>query len=430
MIMNLRASRVIFNQIRCYCYKPVRRVSLPPASKLAPKVAASVDNFSLKNEFKSRILATGPIPVAAYMKQVLTNPAAGYYMNEADVFGSKGDFVTSPEIGQIFGELVAAWCLNEWTKFGRPAPYQLIELGPGKGTMMRDVLRVFRRLGASDGLSVHLVEMSEHLSEVQAELLCRSSEECADKAYYRAGVTRAGTKVFWYRHLEDVPAGFSIVLAHEFFDALPIHKFQKQDNVWKEVLVDVDSDNKDKLRFVLSKAETPMLKLVLNNYPELVKDREHIEISLDSESIIRQIAQRFNATGGYALVVDYGHSGEKGDTFRAFKNHKLHDPLEEPGSADLTADVDFSLLNRFCENTGQIFTMGPIEQGSFLEMAGSKDRLEVLLANAKSEEEKHRLSDGYKMLTDRDQMGSRFKFFALFPKELESFFKSQSQAEG
>uniref|UniRef100_A0A1Q3FDU8 Protein arginine methyltransferase NDUFAF7 n=1 Tax=Culex tarsalis TaxID=7177 RepID=A0A1Q3FDU8_CULTA len=428
--MNLSASRLILSQIRNYCYKPVRRVPLPPASKLAPTKPDNIDNFSLKNEFKSRILATGPIPVAAYMKQVLTNPAAGYYMSEADVFGRKGDFVTSPEIGQIFGEMVAAWCLNQWSKFGSPAPYQLIELGPGKGTMMRDVLRVFRRFEASNGLSVHLVEMSEHFSKVQAELLCRSSEECAEKAYYRAGVTRAGTKVFWYRHLEDVPAGFSIVLAHEFFDALPIHKFQKQDQVWKEVLVDIDSEREDKLRFVLSKAETPMLRLFLNNYPELVKDREHIEISFDSESIVRQIAQRFNTSGGFALVVDYGHSGEKGDTFRAFKNHKLHDPLEEPGSADLTADVDFSLLNRFCENTEQIFTIGPIDQGSFLEMAGAKDRLEVLLENAKSEEEKHRLSDGYKMLTDRDQMGSRFKFFALFPKELESFFKSKTQAQG
>lgn len=418
--------RLFCQQIRAYSYKPVKRVSLPPASKLPPKAETATTNLSLKHDLTSRIRATGPIPVATYMKQVLTNPSAGYYMTSGDVFGSKGDFITSPEIGQIFGEMIAVWCVNEWSKFGRPVPFQLIELGPGKGTMMRDVLRVFDKLKVSQGMAVQMVEMSEHLSEVQARLLCRSSMEYTDKPYYRSGITASGTKIYWYRQLEDVPEGFAVVLAHEFFDALPVHKFVKQENAWKEVLIDIEPKSEDGFRFIVSKSETPMLRLFLNNYPDLVKDRNQIEISFEAESIIRQIGSRFNGNGGFGLVVDYGHLGEKGDTFRAFKNHKLHDPLQEPGSADLTADVDFSLLSRFCEDTTQLVTIGPTSQRAFLEAAGAQERLNVLMGNGGlSEEEKQRLSDGFRMLTDPEQMGERFKFFGLYPKELESFVKQK-----
>nr|XP_019564282.2 protein arginine methyltransferase NDUFAF7 homolog, mitochondrial-like [Aedes albopictus] len=412
-------------QTRFYSYKPVKRVSPPPANKLPQNAETAGGNLSLTNDLKSRIRATGPFPVATYMKQVLTNPSAGYYMTSGDVLGSKGDFITSPEIGQIFGEMIAAWCVNEWSKFGRPVPFQLIELGPGKGTMMRDVLRVFDQLKVSShGMAVQMVEMSEHLSAVQAEVLCRSSTEYTDKPYYRSGVTANGTKIYWYRQLEDVPEGFAVVLAHEFFDALPVHKFVKQDNAWKEVLIDIEPQKEDRFRFIVSKSETPMLRLFLNNYTDLLEDRTHFEISFEAESIVRQIGARFSANGGFGLVIDYGHLGDKRDTFRAFKNHKLHDPLLEPGSADLTADVDFSLLNRFCEDTAQIVTIGPTSQRAFLEAAGAQERLNVLMSNGGlSEGEKQRLADGFRMLTDPEQMGERFKFFGLYPKELESFVR-------
>ncbi|XP_053695482.1 protein arginine methyltransferase NDUFAF7 homolog, mitochondrial [Sabethes cyaneus] len=422
--MNPRIVGRLAQQVRRYSYKPVRRVPLPPASKTTAPDVKPADGFQLANELRSRIAAGGPIPIATYMKQVLTNPAAGYYMTADAVFGRKGDFITSPEIGQVFGEVLAVWSLNEWHKFGRPVPFQLVELGPGKGTMMSDVLRVYGKFKVTAGLTVHLVEMSERLSKVQASLLCRSSAECGDKGYYRSGVTADGVKVYWYRRLEDVPQGFSLIFAHEFFDALPIHKFVKEGDAWKEVLIDVDPEEGEKFRFVASKADTPMLRLFLNSYcSEAIKERDHVEMSFESEAVIQEIGSRLSSNGGLALIVDYGHLGDKGDTFRAFRHHKLHDPLVEPGCADLTADVDFSLLKLFCERTGKIFTVGPTSQRAFLEMAGARERLEVLLAAASSEEEKHRLTDGFRMLTDDDQMGSRFKFFALLPMELKQMFK-------
>lgn len=272
------------------------------------------------------IKAAGPISVAKYMKEVLTNWSGGYYMSK-DVFGQQGDFITSPEIGQIFGELVAVWLYTEWQKCGSPRPLQIIELGPGRGTMIQDVLRVLSRLGgiAKADLSVHLVEVSPFMSEAQAQRLCLKSEartvhpDGNDPAlHFRSGETVSGIPVFWYHRLEDVPDAFSVVLAHEFFDALPIHKFVKLENKWREVLIDVDNENPDErkgLRFVASKTETPMLRVFLQQLKDDEK-REHIERSFEAQQLVEHLATRIEQHGGFGLFMDYGHTGDGQDTFR------------------------------------------------------------------------------------------------------------------
>jgi NADH dehydrogenase [ubiquinone] 1 alpha subcomplex assembly factor 7 len=249
------------------------------------------------------------------MKEILTSPQSGYYMSR-DVFGQQGDFITSPEIGQIFGELIAIWCLAEYQKIGSPQPLQLVELGPGRGTLMQDLLRVFGHFEIAESLSIHLVELSPYLSKLQSQKLCYSSTEVDPNNFphYRMGETLGGTKVFWYNRIEDVPKEFSIILAHEFFDALPIHKLQKEGNIWKEILIDIDPSDKEKLRYVLSRNETPISKL----YPSMRPDepRNHVEVSPDSDLIVKQIADRVEENGGFGLIMDYGHVGEKEDTFR------------------------------------------------------------------------------------------------------------------
>lgn len=148
-------------------------------------------------------------------------------------------------------------------------------------------------------------------------------------------------KISWYEHLKEVPAQFSLYLAHEFFDALPIHKYQKTENGFKEILIDVDEQNN--FKYVLSTKELPpSVKLLLND--EDLKGLENVEFSLESILLVEHLADRINEDGGIALIADYGKYGQPGDSFRGFKKHKLHDPLVEPGSADLTADVDFNLL--------------------------------------------------------------------------------------
>jgi NADH dehydrogenase [ubiquinone] 1 alpha subcomplex assembly factor 7 len=257
------------------------------------------------------------------MKDILTNPNSGYYMSR-DVFGRLGDFITSPEIGQIFGELIAIWCLTEYNKIGSPESLQIIELGPGRGTMIQDILRVWTQFKSSDSFSLHLVEMSPYLSNLQARKLCYSSSEMDTSKvfpYYRMGETLTGVKIFWYRRIEDIPRNFSIILAHEFFDALPIHKLVKQENVWKEVLIDIDPANKDKFRFVISRNETPMSKLFTALHPH--ETRDHIEISPESDLLAKHIAERLEMHGGFGLIMDYGHLGEKQDTFRVSAINRL-----------------------------------------------------------------------------------------------------------
>lgn len=183
-------------------------------------------NVSLANFIKSKISLTGPITVAEYMKIVLTNPSGGYYMKR-DVLGKNGDFITSPEISQLFGEMVAVWIINEWQKIGSPKPLQLIELGPGRGTMMADILRVFNSLQLSEFISCHLIEISPELSKIQDQLLCVESKDHKESSLsYKSGITKNNVAVSWYVNIHNVPRKFSFVLAHEFFDALPVHKFQ------------------------------------------------------------------------------------------------------------------------------------------------------------------------------------------------------------
>ncbi|KAJ8393012.1 hypothetical protein AAFF_G00069160 [Aldrovandia affinis] len=360
----------------------------------------------------SKIKATGPISVAEYMREVLTNPVMGYYVKN-DMLGADGDFITSPEISQIFGELLGIWCVSEWMAAGKPKEFQLVELGPGRGSLASDVLRVFGQLRAALGetaLSVHLVEVSPRLSEVQARTLTGERSQASsseDEPVYRRGSTSTGLPVSWYRRLEDVPKGFSIYLAHEFFDALPIYKFQKTKQGWREMVVDIDPEEPDRLRFVLAPAPT----LASSTLVQADESRKHVEVCPDGGVVIQRLSARIAEDGGAALIADYGHDGTGTDTFRGFRGHKPHDVLTAPGTADLTADVDFSYLRRTAGD--QVACVGPITQRQFLQNMGVDVRLQVLLRNNTDASTRAQLVRGFDMLTNPEKMGERFKFFAL-----------------
>ncbi|KAJ6664750.1 hypothetical protein lerEdw1_006323 [Lerista edwardsae] len=362
---------------------------------------------------RMKIKSTGPITVAEYMREVLTNPVMGYYMHR-DMLGEKGDFVTSPEISQIFGELIGIWFVSEWMATGKPRKFQLVEMGPGRGSLAGDILRVLKQLSSllsKCDISVHLVEVSPKLSEIQASTLTEEKINLMDNSsFYMQGVTKTGLPIFWYRDLSDVPEGYSFYLAHEFLDALPIHKFQKTEKGWRELLVDIDPKAPDKLRFVLAPSATPATKAFIHGE----ESRDHVEVCPDAGIIIQKLAHNIEKNGGAALIVDYGHDGTKTDTFRGFCGHKLHDVLAAPGTADLTADVDFSYLHRIAQ--GRVATLGPIKQHEFLQNMGIDIRLQVLLQNASDEATRHQLLQSYAMLMDLGKMGGRFNFFALLPR--------------
>ncbi|KAL6095500.1 ndufaf7 [Pungitius sinensis] len=367
---------------------------------------------SMLRHLTSRIKATGPITVAEYMREALTNPVTGYYVTN-DMLGPDGDFITSPEISQIFGELLGVWIVSEWIGAGRPERLQLVELGPGKGSLASDVLRVFSQLQSVVGgasLSLHLVEVSPVLSRLQAHKLTGTQSreaDAEDEPVYRRGETAAGLPVSWYRRLEDVPTGFSIFLAHEFFDALPIHKFQRTQRGWREVMVDVDPEKTDQLRFVVAPSPT----LASSTLVQADERRPHVEVCAEGGVLVQQLARRIEADGGAALIADYGHDGTKTDTFRGFKDHRLHDVLSSPGAADLTADVDFSFLRRVAGEG--VACLGPVTQRTFLKNMGIDSRMQVLLRSCSDASTRQQLIDSYDVLTNAAKMGERFLFFGL-----------------
>ncbi|XP_053566994.1 protein arginine methyltransferase NDUFAF7, mitochondrial [Bombina bombina] len=369
---------------------------------------------SLLKHLTFKIKSTGPITVAEYMREVLTNPVKGYYMHQ-DMLGAQGDFVTSPELSQIFGELLGIWCISEWLSAGKPTSFQLVELGPGRGTLTDDILRVFRQFGHllnTCDISVHLVEVSPKLSDIQALNLTGSPIETdndENSSVYKKGTTKTGLPVSWYQDLQDVPEGYTFYIAHEFFDALPIHKLQKTQDGWREILIDIDPEIPDKLRFVIG-TTSPLLA---NTFVQEDEKRDHVEVCPSAAVIIQMLANRIKNDGGAALIADYGHNGEKMDTFRGFRAHQQHDVLLAPGTADLTADVDFTFLKHIIGST--VTSLGPITQQEFLKNMGIDIRLKILLENSKDASMRQQLIHGYNMLMDPKQMGERFKFFSLFP---------------
>ncbi|KAL5008291.1 hypothetical protein ScPMuIL_013872 [Solemya velum] len=374
----------------------------------------------LLKHLQARIQANGPLTVAEYMKEVLTNPVMGYYMHR-DVFGEKGDFITSPEISQMFGELIGVWVVNEWLQCGSPPDLKVVELGPGRGTLSADMLRVFTNFPQMKGVvSLHLVEVSPKMASMQeSKLTGKTSSDTSHEpdsenpgSFYKQCRTETGIPVAWYTHLADVPRGFSSFIAHEFFDALPIHRFRRTERGWCEVLVDIDeNNNKDSLRFVLSRGSTLATTSYLKHLKE-TESRKEVEVCPEGGVLVQELSTRIQEDGGFALIADYGHSGEKTDTLRGFREHQLHDVLSEPGSADLTADVDFSYLDCIARNSNRVSTFGPITQNVFLHYMGIQLRMKVLFQKAEEKARKDLISS-YDMLTNPEKMGDRFKFFAI-----------------
>ncbi|KAK4290098.1 hypothetical protein Pmani_036987 [Petrolisthes manimaculis] len=404
----------------CHQRRSITLSSCSHTDQASSKEVAKSPVTPLLKQLEARIKFTGPLTVHDYMKEVLINPIAGYYSAGEDMFGTQGDYITSPEVSQLFGELVGVWVVNEWYKLGAPKPLQLVELGPGRGTLMQDVLRVLKKLGLSgEDVCIRFIEVSEELSGKQQETLCGSktsgNDDCQDELFYKHSNTCSGSPIFWHRHLSTIPKAFSVFLAHEFFDVLPIHKMRRTEDGWREVLIDIDEGNgPHHLRYVLSREPTPATKIFIQ--PD--ETRTEVEVSPEAAVLCKELATRIEEDGGFALIMDYGHDGKISNTFRGFKSHTLHDPLSEPGTADLTADVDFAYLKEHMQD--KLVTYGPVTQSSFLVNMGIELRLASLLKNCKPEERKSLIS-GFKMLTEPKQMGERFKFLGLFPAVVKEY---------
>lgn len=351
----------------------------------------------LENHIADLIRQGGSIPLDAFMDIALGHPEHGYYRTR-DPLGRQGDFTTAPEISQMFGELVGLWCIDMWQKLGSPSSFNLIEFGPGRGTLMADALRAAKLVPAFEvAAKVTFVETSPILRTEQQERVPNAR---------------------WIEHSKDLPSGPSIFIANEFFDALSIRQFQKTNLGWQERCVTRSTSSTvggPDFEFCLSDETTDpnLLPPDVHQAPE----GSIAEICPHGQQIASNLSQHLATAPGAALIIDYGHSvSAPGDTFQALKGHAYVAPLSDPGEADLTAHVDFSALARAANNA---LSYGPIDQGTFLRTLGIDARANVLSAKA-NERQQQDIRSALKRLTDPAAMGSLFKVMALTSKDIQA----------
>jgi len=359
-----------------------------------------VTEFSpLQAEIHKLIQSSGPMPVWRYMKLCLTHPEHGYYVSR-DPLGREGDFTTAPEVSQMFGELLGLWTASVWKAIGAPPVLNLVELGPGRGTMMADALRAVRVLPPLyQSIHIHLVEVNPVLREKQ-----------------RATLSGA-RNISWHDHIDEVPEGPAVILANEYFDVLPIHQVVRRETGWHERVVNLDDDGK--LYFGALDEPIPRFEVLLPPLVRAAPVGAVFEWRPDNEMM--KIATRVRDQGGAALIIDYGHvRSDAGDTFQAIARHSFTDPLKAPGQADVTAHVDFQALARAAEDV-EALVHGPVTQGEFLKRLGIEQRAITLMAKA-SPEISEDISGALKRLTGggRGGMGTLFKVLGLSGPNLPS----------
>ncbi|WP_421790712.1 class I SAM-dependent methyltransferase [Hyphobacterium sp.] len=345
----------------------------------------------IADKIAERIRNGGPISIAAFMTEAMFDPMEGYYATKNPI-GAGEDFITAPAISQMFGELIGLWSAQVWMDMGQPKSFQLVELGPGTGQMMSDIVRAGRAIpGFLEAAQITLIEASAALKMVQGQTL-----------------TPMGVQASWVNRIENVPAGPAIILGNEFLDCLPVRQAVKQGDRWNERLVGLNEDGG--FQFVMG----PALGVEADLIPQRLRDLPDgtlVEFRPGDQQVVEALANRFADQPGRALFIDYGPaSSEPGDTFQAIRQHQKTDPLDAPGTADLTARVDFEQLTHFAGTAG-LEASGPVSQGTFLKALGIEMRAATLL-QAKPDQ-KGRIARQLMRLIEPDQMGELFQVVTL-----------------
>ncbi len=359
----------------------------------------------LKDRLIRQIKAEGPITISDYMAQCLLDPVMGYYPTR-DPLGSDGDFITAPEISQMFGEVLGLWAIQSWRDMGAPASIQLIELGPGRGIMMSDILRTARLDTAFfNALSVTLIEASAALEAVQGRTLAN-----------------CGAPITWADDLFRIPAGPSLIIGNEFLDCLPIRQFIQTDPFagragWKERMIMLDDNGR--LAFGIS--PEPASKAVQALLPEgqsSARLDDLLEVCPAHALIMDAIGHRFNNAAGRALFIDYGpHITDFGDSLQALKQHKKTGVFAAPGDCDLTARVDFNALIDTAK-AAELRVLGPVTQRALLSKLGIEMRAVALTKS--HPDGKSKILRQLHRLMDEEEMGSLFKAVCFGSTDMES----------
>jgi SAM-dependent MidA family methyltransferase len=347
----------------------------------------------LKAHLVDLIGAVGPIPVNEYMTLCLLDPEAGYYTTR-EPFGVAGDFVTAPEISQMFGEMVAVWLYQAWLAIGRPIPVTVAEIGPGRGTLMKDMLRTCSRLdpALTAGASFAMIETSPRLTGIQKQTLAGAS-----------------ARIGWHETIDTLPQAPLLIVGNELFDAIPLRQFIRAGAGWHERMIGLDDANG--LRFFAGAGSLD--PTLLSDDAAGAPQGAIVEIAPARAALMATIAERLAAHGGAGLFIDYGHlQPGVGDTLQALRKHKHDDVLANPGEADLTAHVDFAALAAIVRAHGLDAHLST--QGDFLLGMGILERAGRLGADA-DQAAREKIAGEVERLAGPQTMGDLFKVLAILP---------------
>lgn len=371
----------------------------------APYNALARRDTPLAEKLKAQIAQSGPISVRAYMDACLNDPEHGYYRGQAAI-GQAGDFITAPEVSQIFGELIGLWCAVVWQQFGAPKRFNLIELGPGRGTLMRDGLRAARALpGVVDAADVWLIESNPVLREIQRGVLEGSGVAPTWLDRLEVGDGEAGEA----RTKTAVAFAPTILIANEFLDVRPVSQFVRDGSSWCERMVTIDAGG----QLCYANGAEPDSAL-----PDLVRTASDvaegtiIEIAAPLDEFLKPLVKIAGQQPLVMLFIDYGHAASgPGETLQAVRGHRYEHPLTSPGEADLSALVDFLAFLKAMQASG-FATAGPVPQGEFLGRLGIIERASRLMAQNPAQAAQ--IEASVARLTSPQGMGSRFLAAAVF----------------
>jgi NADH dehydrogenase [ubiquinone] 1 alpha subcomplex assembly factor 7 len=358
--------------------------------------------MSVNQEINTKIKNQGFITIDEFMQIAMSGLGSSYYQSKQPL-GESGDFITAPEISQIFGEMVAIWCIDIWQKLGKPSKFNLLEYGAGRGVLMRDLLRMAKTDNEFyNALDIWIIDINPRLIEIQKTILSKFEDK----------------KIQWIDKIQEVSKYPTIILANEFFDALPIKQYEKQNGSWKERILRMNEEKKS-LEFAFRNIESISDRTLSIEHPNALEGSIYEE-SPQSVKIMEEISHHIETNKGAALIIDYGYDielksrtkNQYNSTLQALKNHKYTDILASPGKADLSAHVDFSALKKIASG---LHVFGAISQRELLKNCGIDIRLNSLVkSNPKLAS---LLQAQYNRLMDVDKMGELFKAIAVFSEK-------------
>ena len=357
---------------------------------------------NLEQILKKRISNFGPISISDFILEANLNSKFGYYNNNLP-FGEKKDYVTSPEISQMFGELLALWSIDCWEKMGQPKKFSLVELGPGSGILMKDFLRVIKLNSkfVEKCNQIFLLEVSPFLKKVQKNNLKKINNKLLKK-------------IKWIKNLDEIPELPFILIANEFFDALPIKQIQLTKTGWRERMVNY---NKKKEFFFFSYSNNPT---ILENFLPRTSKREKIgsiyEIPFNMIIFLENLFNKLKKKGGTCLIIDYAKNKHFGNSLKSIKKQEIINPLNMIGKSDISTHVNFDLVKKISKKFNLI-SSGPTNQRNFLIKLGILLRVEILMRNANSKQKKM-LKNGLNFLINKNKMGKIFNVISISNKKI------------